>query len=368
MEYRVIDADAHVNSPPDLYASRVPSKYRDRAPKLVSMDGFDGWSVDGGPPMPITVLIASSGKTREELAKRFIRFDEMLPGCHNPKARLADMDLDGIDAQVLYGDGAMGAQDPELRTVLARAYNDWLAEFCAVAPERYIGLAVVPAHDGDEAAKEVERTADMTGLRGIFLGMDGADFPITDPSYDRLWATAAEQGRTIALHLGGGRQLKKSTVHKAKPSPGELEALICTTPMTVSESLALLIFSGVLERHPDLRLVIAEGGIGWLAYYIERMDHVMKKHGAFAGTTIKELPSFYFKRQMLATFEEDLAGMRTYDLIGAKNIMWASDYPHSDSTWPNSLQAIETHFGDLPDEDRRAMTCENAGRIYGLIS
>ncbi len=367
MQYRVIDGDSHVNSPGDLYKDRVPRKYRDRTPQMVSLDECDAWVVDDAAPVPLTVLSAAAGKTPEELTRKLIHFEEMRPGCHDPKARLADLDADGIDAQVLFGDGAMGARDPELGTVLVRAYNDWLAEFCAVAPERYIGLAVVPTHDPAEAVKEAERTAELPGLRGLFLGIEGANFPITDSSYDRFWATAAEQGRPVALHIGASRQTDKRNSYQASPAPGTLEAWISTAPMSISESIAMLIFGGTLERHPTLRIVIAEGGIGWLAYFLERMDAVMAKQGRWAGSTLPELPSHYFKRQVLATFQEDLAGMRTYDLIGSANIMWSSDYPHSDTTWPNSRKAIEEHFGDLPDEDRRAMTCDNAGRLYSLI-
>jgi len=368
MEYRIIDADAHVNSPRDLYASRVPQRFRERAPRIVSLDDWDAWQVDGGPPTPLTVLGSAAGKTPEQLAERkLIRFEEMRPGCHDPKARLADLDLDGIDAQVLYGDGAAGARDPELSIVLVRAYNDWLAEFCAVAPERYVGLAVVPTHDPTEAVKEAERTADVPGLRGLFLGVEGANFPITDVSYDRFWATAAEQGRPVALHIGASRQTDKSRSYSASTAPGTLETWVSTAPMSIAESIAMLIFGGTLERHPELRIVIAEGSIGWLAYFIERMDNVMEKQGRWAGSTLSERPSHYFHRQILATFEEDLAGMRTYDLVGSGNIMWSSDYPHSDTTWPHSQRAIEEHFGSLPDADRRAMTCENAGRLYGLL-
>jgi predicted TIM-barrel fold metal-dependent hydrolase len=367
MEYRIIDADSHVNATPELYVSRVPAKYRERAPRVVQMQGCDAWVIDNGKPSPITILAAAAGRKPEELARKVIRFSEMMPGAYDPKARLADMDRDGIDAQVLYGDGAMGARDPELRTVLIRAYNDWLAEFCAVAPQRFIGQAVVPIHDADEAVREAQRTASM-GLRGLFIGLDGADFPITDPAYDRFWAAAAEQKRPVSVHIGGGSMVKRGALTLAKPAPGQLEAFVCLTPMTISETVAMLIYSGTLSRHPLLKVVVAEGGIGWLAYFLERMDHVMEKQGAWAGTTLKEKPSDVFHRQVLATFEEDLAGIRTYDLIGSHNIMWSSDFPHSDTTWPQSRRAIEQHFGKLPPADRHAMVCENAGRIYGLIA
>jgi len=367
MDYRVIDADSHLSSPPDVYTSRVPAKYKDRAPRLVRMDGHDAWVVDGGSPRPLTILAAAAGKTAAELAKRVITFDEMMPGAYDARARLADLDVDGIDAQVLFGDGAMAAQDVELRTVLVRAYNDWLSELCATAPDRLLGQAVVPVHDPDEAVREVERTGTMTGLRGLFVGDDGADFPISDPRYDRFWAAAAEQRKPVNIHIGGGALRRRGLLHGQSPPPGQKEAFLCVAPMSIAETLAMLIFGGTFERHPSLRVVIAEGGIGWVAYFVERMDHVFAKQGRWAGTTIPEKPSFYFRRNILVTFEEDQAGIRTYDLIGVRNIMWSSDYPHSDTTWPRSREAIEEHFGALPESERRAMVCENAGKAYGLL-
>ncbi len=369
MKYNVIDVDSHINSPADLYSKRVAGKYKDAAPKVVRLKNdageYDAWVVDGGDPKPLTILSAAAGKTAQELAKRVIRFDEMLPGAYDPKARLQAMTEDGIDCQALFGDGCMGAKDPELRTVLVRAYNDWLSEFCKFAPERFLGLAVLPMHDPAEAVKEVERTASMD-LRGVFVGHDGAEYPLSDPSYDRLWAAVAEQGRPLNIHIGGGALAKRGTMNQKSPPPGQLETFVSLAPIAVAESIAILIFGGVLERHPKLKVIIAEGGIGWLAYFLERMDHVFHKQGRWARTTLKEKPSFYFKRQILATFEEDLAGMRTYDLIGAKNIMWSSDYPHSDTTWPNSRQAIEDHFGKLAPEEKHAMVCGNAANAYGL--
>jgi predicted TIM-barrel fold metal-dependent hydrolase len=367
MEYRVIDADSHLNSPPDLYSARVPDKYKSRAPRLVPMEGHDAWVVDDGAPRPLTILAAAAGKTPAELAKRVIRFEEMLHGAYEPNARLAALDVDGIDAQVLFGDGAMSAKDVELRTVLIRAYNDWLSDFCSVAPARLLGQAVVPMHDPTEAVREVERVGRLSGIRGLFVGDDGADYPITDATYDRFWAAAAEQRRPVNIHIGGGALRRRNLLHGQNPPPGQKEAFLSIAPMSIAETLAMLVFGGTFERHPDLRVVIAEGGIGWTAYFVERMDHVFDKQGRWAGTSIKEKPSFYFRRNVLVTFEDDEAGMRTYDLIGAKNIMWSSDYPHSDTTWPKSREAIARLFDGLPAEHRRAMTCENAGKAYGLL-
>ncbi len=362
---KVIDADSHINSPPDLWQKRVPAQYRDRAPKLVDMGGFDGWTAEGRPPTPLPPLSFAAGKKPQELAKRQIRFAEQDPGCWDPVARLKALDADGIDAQVLYGDGAGPVQDPELRTLCVRAYNDFLSEFVAAAPNRYIGLGVVPIHDPEASVREVERFR-VLGLRGIFIGLDGADFPISAPQYDRFWAAAAAERLPVSIHIGGGALMKRNLVQATQVAPGTLEAFITLAPMTVGETIGMLIFGGVLARHPELRLVIAEGGIGWMAYFIERIDHVFEKQRYWAQSKLTERPSTYFRNQILATFEEDLAGMRTYDLIGAGNIMWSSDYPHSDTTYPHSRQAIEEHFGTLPAADRRAMVYDNAARIYGL--
>ncbi len=364
MQYRVIDADSHINNPPDAWRT-LPARYRDPAPRLVDMGGYDGWTVEGRPATPLTSLSFAAGKRPEDLGKRQIRFAEQAPGCWDPAARLQDHDLDGIDAQVLYGDGTGQAQDPELRTALVRAYNEFLSAFVSVAPERYIGLALVPMDDPDAAVAEVERTRGL-GLRGLFIGLDGADFPITAPRYDRFWAAAAAERLPVSIHIGGGAGMRRNLVHATEVAPGTLESFLTLAPMTVAHTLGMLIFGEVFVRHPDLRLVIAEGGIGWMAYYLERIDSVYEKQRYWTQTKLRERPSSYFHKHVAVTFEEDLAGMRTYDLIGADKIMWASDYPHSDTTYPHSREAIARHFGQLPQADRQAMVCGNAAALYGI--
>ena len=364
---KVVDADSHINSPPDLWQKRVPAKYRDRAPKMVDMGGFDGWTCEGRPPQPLISLSFAAGKKPEDLANRRIRFADQDPGCWDPGARLRALDLDGIDVQVLYGDGAMQVQDSELRTACVRAYNDFLSEFVAVAPHRYVGLGIVPIHDPQASIKEVERFRKL-GLRGIFIGLDGADFPITAPSYDGFWSAASAARLPVSIHIGGGGMMKRNVAVATEVPPGTLEAFVTMAPMTIGETIGMLIFGGVLPRHPNLRVVIAEGGIGWLAYYLERIDHVFEKQRYWAQSQLTARPSSYFHQQIFATFEEDLAGMRTYDLIGAGNIMWSSDYPHSDTTYPNSRRAIEQHLGSIPAVDRGAIVWGNAARIYGLTS
>ena len=362
---RVIDADSHINAPPDLWQSRVPEKYRERAPKMVDMGGFDGWTMEGRPPTPLISLSWAVNKSPEELAKRRIRFADQDPGCYDPVARLEHLDLDGIDSQVLYGDGAMQVRDPELRTVCVRAYNDFLSEFVGAAPDRYIGLGIAPIHDPEESVKEISRFRKL-GLRGIFIGLDGADFPITAPPYDPFWDAAVAERLPVSIHIGGGGMMKRDLALATNVAPGTLEAFVTMAPMTVGETIGMLIFGEVVPKRPDLRVVIAEGGIGWLAYYLERIDHVFEKQRFWANSKLREKPSTYFRNQIYATFEEDLAGMRTYDLIGTGNIMFSTDFPHSDTTYPNTRKIVEAHFADVPAADREAMLRGNAARLYGL--
>ena len=364
MHYDVIDADSHINNPPDAWKT-LPARFRDRAPRMVDMGGYDGWTVEGRPATPLIPLSFAAGKKPEELGQRQIRFADQPRGCSDPVARLRDLEADGIDAQVLYGDGTGSAQDPELRTALVHAYNDFLSEFVRAAPARFIGLGIVTMDDPAAAVREVERARTL-GLRGLFIGLDGADFPISAARYDRFWAAAAAERLPVSIHIGGGAGMKRSLAHDTEVAPGTLEAFLTLAPMTVAHTLGMLIFGGVFARHPGLRVVIAEGGIGWLAYYLERVDSVFEKQRYWARSQLSEHPSTYFRRQVFATFEEDLAGMRTYDLIGADRIMWASDFPHSDTTYPHSREAIARHFGALPPADRRAMVCGNAARLYGL--
>ncbi|MGH7820875.1 MAG: amidohydrolase family protein, partial [Candidatus Binatia bacterium] len=239
------------------------------------------------------------------------------------------------------------------------------SEFVAAAPDRYIGLGIAPIHDAEASVKEIERFRKL-GLRGIFIGLDGADFPITAPPYDRFWDAAVAERLPVSIHIGGGGMMKRDLALATDVAPGTLEAFITMAPMTVGETLGMLIFGEVLPKRPELRVVIAEGGIGWLAYYLERIDHVFEKQRFWANSKLQEKPSTYFHRQIFATFEEDLAGMRTYDLIGAGNIMFSTDFPHSDTTYPHTREVVERHFAHLPEADRQAMLWGNAARVYGI--
>ena len=377
MEYRIISADDHIDLPflpKDLWQKRVPEKYREQAPKVVELaDGpywvcgdekWDAWSMRPGQN-------AARGGRRHALEKGgVLEFGVLRPT--TTELRLADMDRDGVDASVMYGPiTPLFIKDPDLRRVTYRAYNDWLGEFCATAPDRLIGVGLLPIDDAAAAAEEL-RYLKQIGLRHGMLLAARANPPLWDEYWEPLWEAGDETGLPIGFHLSGGVRSAVDSGPKVN-TIGNRGTLVATLPVQIDEPLAAVIFSGALERHPNLKIVLAETGIGWLPYMLERMDDTYgrfldaeefwRTHG---GLQLRMKPSEYFKRQVWATFQIDPVGLRLLDVIGEDRAMWASDYPHGDSTWPNSQQAIEEQFRGVPEELRRRVLCENARTLYGL--
>jgi predicted TIM-barrel fold metal-dependent hydrolase len=377
MDYRVISADDHIDLqwlPRDLWERRVPPEWRERAPRVVDTPegpywvcGGDRWDAWGGRKGAAGAM----GGRRLALERGGV----LEPGVLRPtttELRLADMDRDGIDATVMYGPIVpLLIPDPELRRVCYRAYNDWLAAFCATAPERFVGAGLVPIDDPKSAADELRHLREI-GLRtGMFLAAR-VELPLWDEAWEPLWEAAAETGLPLGFHLGGGLR----TVHWSGPkagSAGNMGVRVACSTLQMDEPLAAVIFSGALERHPGLKIVLAETGIGWLPYMLERMDDTYRRFldaeeywRRQGGLALTRPPSAYFRRQVWATFQSDHAGLRLVDLLGEDRVMWASDYPHADSTWPESRQAIEENFRHVPAGARRRILCENARALYGL--
>jgi predicted TIM-barrel fold metal-dependent hydrolase len=297
------------------------------------------------------------------------------PGVLRPtttKLRLEDMARDGVDATVMYGPIVpLLIKEPELRRVCYRAYNEWLAEFCATAPDRLVGAGLIPIDDPKPAADEV-RYLKQLGLRtGMFLAAR-AELPLWDDAWEPLWEAAAETGLPIGFHLGGGLRTVAYSGPKAADA-GNMGVRVSCSTLQMDEALAALIFSGALERYPGLRIVLAETGIGWLPYMLERMDDTYQKFldadtywRAHGGLRLTMAPSAYFRRQVWATFQTDHIGLRLIDTLGEDRVMWASDYPHADSTWPESQQAIAASFKDVAPGARHRILCQNAKALYGL--
>ncbi len=377
MNYRIISADDHIDLqwlPKDLWQKRVAPEWRERAPKVVDTPdgpywvcGGDRWDPWGGRKG----AAGAQGGRRTALEKGGV----LEPGVLRPTTtalRLADMDRDSVDATVMYGPIVpLLIADPELRRVCYRAYNEWLAEFCATAPDRLLGAGLIPIDDAKSAADEVRHLKQLRLRTGMFLAAR-VDVALWDESWEPLWDAAAETGIVIGFHLGGG--LRTVTFSGPKASdPGNMGVRVACSTLQMDEPLAAVIFSGALERHPQLKIVLAETGIGWLPYMVERMDDSYQRFldagdfwRAHGGLQLTIAPSAYFRRQVWATFQIDHVGLRLLDVIGDDRVMWASDYPHADSTWPDSQKAIAANFKDVADPARRRILCDNARALYGL--
>jgi predicted TIM-barrel fold metal-dependent hydrolase len=217
-------------------------------------------------------------------------------------------------------------------------------------------LPVLPTSSPEAAAREVERAA-RAGHRGALLFVH--DIECGDPRWDRLWAAVQASDLPLSFHIGAGTRVKP------RQSSWQVIAFSSVAPIQLDEPLAAMIFSGALERHPRMKLVLAESGIGWLPYFIARMDEAARKYKGHARDyQLRALPGEIFRRQVLATFEEEPLGAQLMPLLGAGSFMWASDYPHTDSTFPHSRAAIARELRPLSPQDRRKVTSDNCRALY----
>ena len=352
---RIISADDHMDVnvlPPDLFTGRVPAARRDAVPRVMDTDEGPVWVIGD-------TRLGPSGRR----AKGLITNDDLgfRPG--RATDRLADMDRDGIYCQVIYGPPlGLPVPDPVLRATCMAAYNDWAAEFNASAPNRLVVLALLSSHDPEAARCELERCASL-GHRGAVLSVFDAPEPPFEDGWAAFWATANEIGAPISFHLGAG-------LHSIKVRPGSwrMPAGVAVAPLQLDEVLAGMIFSGLLERNPNVRIVLGEAGLGWVPYVLERLDHEhLKYRDLVHDVVLREMPREYFRRQVFLTYEEDHLGLELLHHVGASNVMWASDYPHGDSTWPNSLRCIrESGLASLDAADRQRILWDNAAGLYGI--
>ena len=377
MHYRAISADNHFNEPGDVYVDRVPVKFRDRAPRLVATpDGGEAWMWDGVPPttgMSSTYSLAwlQGRRWAPEEYRRFpIRHADTAPGSWDPKTAIVEMEKDGVDASVWYpglATSMYATKDGELRVALIRAYNDWQHEWCGYDATRLVSMAVMPTEEETpEAAIAEMRRALALGFKGVLIPM----FPsrrMWDPWWDPFWAAAAEADVPVHFHKGVGPTPDTGPFGDRK-GPGMVSAGQIQSDFMYSMPIADLIFGSVFDRHPMLKVVSGEGRIGWLAHFSERGDVSYRRHRFLQKLTLELLPSEYLRRNVYNTFLEDRCGILMRELIGVDKQMWSSDYPHGDTTWPNSQALNAKQFEGVPADEVRLMLALNAARLYRLPS
>jgi predicted TIM-barrel fold metal-dependent hydrolase len=364
----LFSVDDHVIEAPHAFESRLPAKLRERGPRLISSADDEYWVFDGERVKPQGVE-ASAGKKPEEFTMGHVRYDEMRPGFYDAAERLADMDEDGVRAQVLFPSGIpricgkrfFDVPDKELGLACIRAWNDYiLEEWYGVAPDRYVPLAIVPMWDPQLCAEEIRRTAAL-GTRGITFseGPHLLGFPsIHDPHWDPVWEAVTENDIAVCLHIGSsGQSLSQQPGGPMAPS-------VVMIPLYASVACSELLFSPLFNKWPELRFVMSEGGIGWVPYTLERAEYTWHRHRFWTGDVDVGQPLDIFKRNIWVCFIADHAGMRDRDLIGTDKIMWEGDYPHTDSTWPNSQSSVADHVKSCTDTEIEQVTHANAEQVF----
>jgi len=287
----------------------------------------------------------------------------MRAGGFDPDVRVQDLDADGVWGEVLYptiGLFAFMIPDGDLRIECARAYNSWLAETFAATSSRFAGAAIIPVQDVDVAVGEIERVASI-GLRSVMLPMQApAESPYNRADYDPLWAAAAAHGMPVSFHVGTG----SNPVTERGPGGAVINYL--EVGLGAQRTLAYLAASGVLERHPALHVVMVECGAGWLAWAIERMDEAFEEHHWWVDPKLKETPGHYVRRQAHVTFGADASAIHNRAITGVDPLLWASDYPHPEGTWPHTRETLDRLFSDVDARERDAIVGGTTAKLYGL--
>ena len=373
IDYPIVDADAHVYEPPDVWQARVPAALRSQAPRVLrTADEGDVWIFDGGARVRAVGLMAAAGTSYLGFRPSGLTYDTIRRGHWDVQAHLADMDADGIWAQLLYPsvceEGArMFGDDRALQRACVRAYNEWVLEFCAASPTRLYGHAVIPATGIDDAIAELDWALGQ-GFRGVLISTfpGGAVEPSNDD--DPFWARAVEADIPVALHIGSFHA--DGPVARRRFEPGAVlpRAAASKSGANIVPLVARMLFSGLFERHPRVKVLLVEANIGWIPAMLEQTDDMFLRYRWFTGTagTLPTMPSRVFHRNIWATFMIDTVGMELRHRLNLDHLMWSTDYPHTGTDWPNSRVTIARVFRGVPAGDVRKMLHDNCKRLYRL--
>jgi predicted TIM-barrel fold metal-dependent hydrolase len=379
-DMKIISVDDHLIEHPRVWLDRLPERYHAVAPHVINDGPRQYWVYENRVDVLAPGLAATAGRPREEwgysLADGLSQSD-MLPGCYDPKARLNDMDIDGVWAQVCFpsyprfaGVRFLSGKDKDLALLCVQAYNDFIIdEWCATAPDRFIPLGILPLWDARLAAAEIERLA---GRGGRSVTFPEHPEPLGLPSWhtgywDPVFAAAAETNLPLATHIGTSQRPPPiSSDALGKVDAGGSPAGLVLNSIPLMALVVDLTFSHVLTKFPNLKIALSEGGVGWIPYIKERMDQRWDKDKLWAGLDSDAKPSELFNQHFWGCCIEDEAGLRERDLIGVGNIMIESDYPHSDSTWPYTRKRVEELLADVPDDEARQIVEDNARELYNF--
>jgi uncharacterized protein len=380
-DLRYIDSDGHILEHPTAMPDFAPAEYRDRIWHIETDESGTEWLVYNGSRTPANGMAAAgtAGMSDEERARTFrgeMRYTEVRPAAYNAKARLQDMDQDGIDLAVLYPTMLLGLQsitDVPFTAAQAGAYNDWASAHTQEGEGRLFAAGAVPAmHSPDDVAgvaAEIRRVASLPGMVSVFMRPNPSVEwkPFNDPVYDPIWEAAQETGLPIAFHPFLSPDLPGASLGLRLPA-GVLFSQALANPVDVMASVMWMTAGGVCQRFPDAKFIFLEANGGWIVPWLERLDHHCKKF-QWEVPDLELLPSEYFRRQCWISFDPDetmLGFTARSPLVGADRIIWASDYPHPDAKFPGVTEELAEALEGLSPEQKQVITSESAKALYGI--
>jgi predicted TIM-barrel fold metal-dependent hydrolase len=373
----VVDADVHVTPPPTMWKEYLSPQFRDLAPTVESDDEFD-YIVFEGARRKVHLMQSQAGRSFEQYKNQGRLADLRMGGWMAPQ-RLQDMDRDGIDKAVVFGGGPLATGNYELYLDSFDAYNRWASDFCSEDPQRLYSAAFLPMVDVDVAIRMMHEAKRMgavavnipafpqssskfTKAMAQFQALTGdqeGKRQYRDAEFDPFWAAACDLDIAVTFHLG-------ARVSRFNDKINFLPDIAMGKPAML-EIPSIMLYGGVFDRFPDLRIGLIEAGVGWIPWAASYMDRTWKMQRYWTECNIKHPPSYYFDKNVYASFISDPIGVELRNHPGGKNIMWSSDYPHSETTFPHSHLVIAENFNGVPMTDRNWILFGCAEKFFGLV-
>ncbi|HEX9546812.1 MAG TPA: amidohydrolase family protein [Acidimicrobiales bacterium] len=365
----LVSVDDHAVEPPDLFEHHLPSRWRDIVPRMVHKDdGTDVWLYERK-EIPNIGLNAVVGRPPDEYGMEPTSLDELRPGCYDIHQRVRDMNANGVLGSMCFpsfpnlcGQLFARSSDKDAALAILKAYNDWhILEWCGAYPGRFIPLMIPPLWSPDEMAAEVRR-ASALGCHAVSFSENPEKLRLPslhNEHWDPFWQACVDEGTIVCLHIGSSSQLVVTSVE------APIDVLITLQPINIVQAAADLLWSPVLRKFPSLRFALSEGGIGWIPYFLDRVDWIYTRHHAWTGQDFGDmLPSQVFRSRIVTCFIDDPTGVAVRDRVGIDSICWEADYPHSDSTWPTSPEMLMKSMDGVSEADIAKISHSNAMRHF----
>jgi predicted TIM-barrel fold metal-dependent hydrolase len=366
LDTRPISADSHIVEPRNCYVDYIDPAFRERAPVIVESPdtGGDCFKVEGMPALLPLNTIAAAGKKPEDIRLEGDKFESLHRGGWDPKVRLVDQDRDGVGAEFIYPTIGMllcTLDDTDYKHACMWAYNRWLQEYVGFAPDRLYGLGQTAIRSVPEAIEDLRRMKEM-GFKGVMMpGIPATEEDYDSPVFDPLWKAAVELDMPISFHiLTAGKDFGWGA---RGPRLNGFSAII----RGCQDIIGMFILGGVFDRHPNLKLVCVEADAGWAPHYCYRMDHAYKRHRFWnKALELQRMPSDYFRENVYLTFQDDWVAFQNVNQVNPQRLLWANDFPHSDSTWPWSQDILAEQTKHLTKQQADWILRDNVRELYKL--